>query len=424
MIAINLKNCSIVILLCLGFVLQAEAAHKAEHGSKAAVKKSPCSDPQKPASLRCAPAPSAQFDAQGRLWVVWSTAGHIYVTSSADQGKTFTPSVVVNRSPEAISARGENRPKIALDTQGKIYVSWTTPLKKRYTGNIRFSYSHDGGQSFSEPVIVNDNRDITGHRFEALAVNEQGIVYLAWLDKRDRFKAMQRGEKYRGAALYYSYSIDGGKSFAKNINVQPHSCECCRVAMAIDSDQLPVVMWRNIYNTNTRDHSLVKFLTDNKPGKVIRATEDNWQVDACPHHGPAISISLPADRTKSDYHLAWFNNAPERHGLFYLRISDPSLDSSEIHLSAISIGDYNKGASHPDVLSLNNKVWLVWKEFDGENESVQMQFSKDRGDSWSQPQVIAQTKNGSDYPFLINNNNNVYVQWQTRDNGFKLYPLE
>jgi len=40
-------------------------------------------------SLRCASAPSANFDNKGVLWVVWYYAGHIYVSRSADKGQTF-----------------------------------------------------------------------------------------------------------------------------------------------------------------------------------------------------------------------------------------------------------------------------------------------------------------------------------------------
>lgn len=418
------KKALFSLFLCLFLWLQTEAA---EHGNKTGSQSAICSDPQQPASLRCAPAPSSQFDDQGRLWIVWSYGGHVYVSSSDDQGLTLNQSVVVNRIPERISAHGENRPKIVIDASGKIYISWTTPLEKRYTGNVRFSVSTDLGQHFSDPVIVNDNLDITGHRFESLSVNDQGIIYMAWLDKRDRFKARKKGQKYHGAALYYSYSKDGGKSFERNQNIMPHSCECCRVVMAIDDDQLPVVMWRNIYDSNTRDHSLVKFSQNDSPGEVIRVSYDNWKVDACPHHGPALSISKPDIKSNSIYHLVWFNNAPDRHGIFYSKMRDPNTIESKtsdlLPVKPIAIGNYKKGASHPDILSLGEKVWLVWKEFDGEQETIWLQSSENNGDSWNQAVIVAQTKNGSDYPFLINHKEKLYLQWQTNDNGFKLYPL-
>ena len=40
---------------------------------------------------------------------------------------------------------------------GRIFVSWTTPLEKRFTGHVRFSVSNDNGKHFSDPIIVNDN---------------------------------------------------------------------------------------------------------------------------------------------------------------------------------------------------------------------------------------------------------------------------
>jgi len=369
-----------------------------------------CADPSQPAQLKCAPAPSSVFDHKGRLWVAWSHAGHVYVSRSDDKGKTFHSSVVVNKVPEGISARGENRPKIAVNDAGRMYISWTMPLEKRFTGHIRFSYSDDG-KNFSEPVTVNDHLEISGHRFDALGVNKKGDVYLAWLDKRDRDQAMSNKEKYQGAAVYYALSEDGGKSFKPNKKIIDHSCECCRVIIDFDKNDLPVILWRNIYGNDIRDHALVNFLSKDQPGEPVRVSYDEWRIDACPHHGPDMSID-DAD----NYHLTWFNNAPERHGLFYARRNqkDNSLTA------AVNFGNYKAGASHPNVISDENHVWLVWKEFDGKQESIWLQHSTDQGDSWSRAEQIAVTTSAADYPLLMKDKDDIYIQWQTQSDGFRL----
>jgi len=374
-----------------------------------------CSDINQLPKLACAPAPSSVFSDSGRLWVAWSYAGHVYVSYSDDKARTFSLPVSVNSVPEKISARGENRPKIALNNKGAIYVSWTTPLKKRFSGNVRFSYSNDNAKSFSQPVTVNDNLDITGHRFEALTVADNGNIYLAWLDKRDRFKAEKAAKKYHGAALYYSWSDNGGKSFHSNQKIIDHSCECCRVAIDTDNKNLPVILWRNIYDKNTRDHTLVNFNAPGFPAEPVRVSFDNWQVDACPHHGPDLSIS----RKTNDYHLVWFDNAVKRHGLFYMRMNNKNKQSTPL-----KFGNYKAAASHPSVLSKGNKVWLSWKEFDGKKASLWSQFSTDNGDSWSKAKPLAETTAGSDYAFLLMDTNRVYIQWKTTQEGFQLIALD
>jgi hypothetical protein len=380
-----------------------------DHGDKTGSPVDICADTSQPASLDCASAASARFDQHGRLWVAWSFAGHVYVNHSDDKGKSYSPPVSVNRIPEAVSAKGENRPKI-IPASGKIFVSWTTPLQKRFSGHIRFSVSADGGEHFSDPLTVNDNLDITGHRFDAMSVNEEGEVFIAWLDKRDRLQARQQGKYYHGAALYYSWSQDGGKTFQPNQKIIDHSCECCRVVMDIDHKQLPVILWRNIYGKNTRDHALVEFANKNTLKPVQRISFDQWQIDACPHHGPDMDIA-----NNHDIHLTWFNNAPQRHGLFYARRNtDGSLSA------AISIGDYQAAASHPNVISVDDHVWLVWKQFDGKQNSIWLQRSETNGDDWSDAKKIAVTDADADYPFLIRDKNRVYLQWQTKKEGFQL----
>ena len=246
-----------------------------------------------------------------------------------------------------------------------------------------------------------------------MTVNEKGEVFIAWLDKRDRLQAEQQGKKYHGAALYYSWSQDGGKTFQPNLKIIDHSCECCRVIMDTDHNQLPVILWRNIYGKNTRDHSLVTFTEKDTPEQVERVSFDQWQVDACPHHGPDMDIS-----NNRDIHLTWFDNAPDRHGLFYARRkTDGTLTE------AISIGDYQAAASHPNVISVDQHVWLIWKQFDGKQASVWLQKSETNGTHWSTAIKIAVTDADADYPFLIRDKAKIYLQWQTKNEGFLLIDL-
>lgn len=394
-----------------GAVLAEARKHSQDHASAASTV---CAKENAMPSLRCAHAPSARFDRQGRLWLAWAYAGHVYVNYSDDRGQSYSPPVVVNVTPEMIAARGENRPKIEIDRQGRLYVSWTQKLAARFSGHIRFSYSVDGGRRFAEPMTVNDHREMTSHRFESLAVNERGDIYIAWLDKRDRLEAEAKGDEYRGAALYYAVSTDGGRSFSSNQKVIDHTCECCRTAMAIDHDDLPVILWRHIFGKNIRDHALVKFVSPTQPGKVLRASYDYWQIDGCPHHGPDISIA-----DDGIYHLVWFNNAPKRHGLFYARSSDQGQSFS----TAVNFGNYQARASHPQVLSLGEKVFLAWQEFDGKHALLMVMQSNNGGKQWSEPERMAKADGGTDYPLLLSNNNRVYLAWHRRGQAYQLFPL-
>ena len=89
----------------------------------------------------------------------------------------------------------------------------------------------------------------------------------------------------------------------------------------------------------------------------MRVSHDRWEVDACPHHGGALSIA-----SDGIYHLVWFNNAPERHGLFYAYTADRGKTFS----APLTFGNFEAQAGHPDVLSLGKAVHVVWKEFDGQ----------------------------------------------------------
>ncbi|MDH5650125.1 MAG: glycoside hydrolase, partial [Gammaproteobacteria bacterium] len=196
-----------VFLLMLGACQSSGPVHK-HHGND--VLPAECERADALPSVRCASAASARFGPDGRLWLVWAQAGHVYVSSSSDQGKTFKSTAMVNKKPEAIAAKGENRPKIVISREQRVFVSWTQKTKARYSGHIRFSYSSNG-KEFSKPVTINDHLAETSHRFDSLGISERGEIFVTWLDKRDRMEAEAAGQTYVGAALYYAVSHDGGK---------------------------------------------------------------------------------------------------------------------------------------------------------------------------------------------------------------------
>lgn len=364
----------------------------------------------------------AVFDGHGVLWLAQVQEGHVLVSHSADQGKNFSVPVKVNAEAEAVSASGETRPKIVLAKNGNIYISWTQSLDTPYAGNIRFSRSLDGGKHFSAPITVNDNTDPITHRFETMGVNAKGQIYLAWLDKRDAAEAGSKGEKYAGIAVYAAMSDDGGKSFLPNVKVADHTCECCRVAMAIDHTGTPVIVWRHIFGKNVRDHGMARLTQavmagnphDTDESAVQRVTFDDWEVEACPHHGPALSISADT------LHMAWFDNGSTRSGIFYAH----SNDGGKTFSAPLSLGNKAHQPGHAAVLSVGKNVYLAWKEFDGEVSTIQGMQSGDGGVTWGAVQKIAETREQSDHPLLIAGKNRVYLSWSTLQEGYRLIAMQ
>ena len=403
---------SLALLLGAIWFGQAQAADQPSHAGHGA---SPLADQERgkkwmDSLAKPSYAVTASFDENGGLWLASVRDRHIYVSYSDDHGVTRSEPVKVNAEPENILGDGENRPKIIV-RKGVVYVSYTQGLAKPMSGDIRFSRSTDGGKSFSAPITVNDNREVISHRFDSMAVNGKGQIYIAWLDKREQSAAEKSGDKYNGSAIYYAMSEDGGISFRRNVKIADHVCECCRTVMAVDTDDYPVVTWRNIYDTNIRDHALVKL--DGKMAPV-RLSHENWNTSSCPHHGPSLSIA-----PDGIYHAAWFNNAPERRGLFYAYSDDQGRTFS----IPLNFGNLEAQPAHPYVFSQGSRVYLVWKEFDGESTGIFGMHSIDGGKSWSAPEKLASTSDVSDWPLLIGNNNRVFLSWNTKREGYCLIEI-
>lgn len=354
-------------------------------------------------------ASSAAFAADGQLLAVAKQGDHLLLYRSDDQGASWSAPIIVNTQPEAISGDGENRPKIIFTPDGGVLVSWTKPLGKLNTGEVRLARSDDGGIRFATPITVHRDRLEITHRFEAINVGDDGRVYMAWIDKRDLEAAKTAKKPYRGAAIYAAVSDDGGRSFKPEVKVADHSCECCRIATALDTDGAPLILWRHVFEPNERDHALTKLRADGTPASVERATFDRWKVDGCPHHGPALAVAPDGTR-----HAVWFNVKDGAGRVFYGRLVAGGIDAQRF------VG--GEQAAHADIAIAGSRIAIVWKEFNGERTQLRGEISEDGGNSFKQLEPGA-ADGASDHPRVIRRGNDLFAYWRTEREGMRVFPL-
>lgn len=352
---------------------------------------------------------SAAFARDGQLLAVAKQGDHLLLYRSGDQGAHWSAPTIVNARPEAISGDGENRPKIAFAHDGGVLVSWTRPLGKPNTGEIRLARSDDGGASFAAPITVHRDRQEITHRFETMVVGGDGRVYLAWIDKRDLESARATGNPYRGAAIYTAVSDDGGRSFKPEVKVADHSCECCRIAAALDTDGAPLILWRHVFEPNERDHALAKLKTDGTPASVERATFDRWKVDGCPHHGPALAVAPDGTR-----HAVWFNQKDGEGRAFHGRLVAGGVEGQRF------VG--GEQAARADIAIAGRRIGILWKEFDGERTQLHAEISEDGGASFRRLPLGA-ASGASDHPRLIAFGKDLFAYWRTEFEGMRVFRL-
>lgn len=158
----------------------------------------------------------------GRVYVAWldernvappppapKNSGHaqkesnseVFFAASSDGGRTFS----ANRRV-ATEVCPCCKTSLAVGADGRVYASWRQVLPGEFR-HIAVASTNDGGQTFSEPVVVSDDKwHIAGCPVSGagLAVAADGALHVVW------YTAGEAGTP----GLYRTESRDGGRTFA------------------------------------------------------------------------------------------------------------------------------------------------------------------------------------------------------------------
>ena len=325
-------------------------------------------------NLECANAATPFLTRDGQLFLIWTAGGAVSISRSTDLGKTFGAPVEIANHQKKLDVGSDARPQITVDTKGNIFIAYAFFKDSNWNAQINSARSVDGGKTFTAAQPL----------------------------------------------------IQGGVRFQPETIVNQESCECCRIGMALNPQQFPVLAYRGIFPGGVRDQAsqVLSFKQNTSEalptkanegiGPIQRVAIDHWKTDVCPHHGPAIAIT-----DTGTTHVAWFTQGSARQGVFYAN----SNNEGKTYSPPRQLGNANRNVARPYLLTSGKEVWLVWKEFDGEKAIIFLQHSNDDGKTWSVAKPISDAVGYTDHPLLIHQGKQVFLSWLTRAKGYQLLSI-
>ena len=162
------------------------------------------------------------------VYAGWRSGDRLMLARSLDKGATWdAPRPVLEMVPTSIGEGLSHRdrrdpgfPALAVDKRaaspfaGAVYVAWQDGRDEGDPANVYLAASHDGGETFGEPVRLNDD-DTTAPQFmPAVSVSPGGVVDVTWMDQRLDPEGRLLVDQF------YTYSLDGGRTWAPNFRVR------------------------------------------------------------------------------------------------------------------------------------------------------------------------------------------------------------
>jgi hypothetical protein len=299
--------------------------------------------------------PQATVDARGVLHLVYfkgeAKAGELFYVRQAPGSDDFSTPLRVNSMATSAIAVGTIRgAQLAVAPDGRVHVAWngTKAIEGApHTGApMWYARLNDAGTAF-EPQ--RDLMQFTGvlDGGGAVAADGNSNVYVFW---HGSAPDNTRGEEGRG--VFMTRSTDGGKTFAREIKVNPRdtgACACCGMRALVDGEGNLFTLYRAAGAKVNRDETL---LLSRDRGQNFEVVSDHrWKAASCPMSSAALIT------TRGGTVAAW-----ETAEQVYFLILDPKTQQPGRPIAAPGVGR----RKHP-VVAANSKgeLLLAWTEGTG-----------------------------------------------------------
>jgi hypothetical protein len=359
-------------------------------------------------------APALALNESGDLYAVWQDVRQgnwdINFTRSSDAGITFDPSVRVENDANAgltdqvypdIAARGEN-----------VFVVWQDERNENW--DIYCTRSTNGGASFGDDILVNDDETGLDQVSPAIAAQSDGQVYVVWVDNRNN-------ENYD---IYFSKSTDRGLSFGSNVRVDSDISGAWQQepSLAVSGENVYAV-WRDRRNGNDDIYFARSTDGGNSFGSDVRVDDDTTTAQ---QSYPRLAID-----ELGNIYVVWQDYRNGNYDVYFSYSTDGGLTFGDglLNSNDIRVDDTVADTSYqlePSIAYEDGRVWVVWRD---DRNGSDVSGDMDIFWTWAYTDNISFASNGivNDDPGSVSaklnpkvevvRRGNIYVVWTDSRNG-------
>lgn len=345
--------------------------------------------------------------AEGRLLLSWIEARpgstHALVFAAFD-GKSWDAPREIARGDDWF-VNWADTPHVAATGDGALWAHWLRQnADAKYAYDVVLSRSGDGGKTWSDPVVVNDDGTRTEHGFVSLWPQSRDTLGIAWLDGRQMAAGEPGGHDGHGegAMTLRTAILDPALRKSAETELDPRTCDCCQTHAAVTA-RGPLLAYRDRDGDEIRDVATTRFEHGawTLPRKVH---DDRWKMPACPVNGPAL-----AARGEQAW-VAWYTAAGEVPRIRIAR----SADAGD-HFAAPVEVDQGQAVQGRVALAVDGEsAWLAWVREDGQGQSLWLARYDATLSREIQRIEIAKLKGrgrGTGFPQLVASKGAAYLAW-------------
>ncbi|MBN2135838.1 MAG: exo-alpha-sialidase [Acidobacteria bacterium] len=298
----------------------------------------------------------------------------------------FTSPLQITKNTDA-----SMRPAIAVDGNENIYITYQLETTGKY--RIRFLRSTNGGQSFSEPVLISStNGHSQNPSIAAYTAGDINYVFVTY--------SVNRSGKYQ---IYLTRSTDGGATFEEPINISNSTGGASRSHIQVNSSGDVYVVW---YDERYGPSEIM----------VCKSTDYgvNFQTPMPVTSNGVVSIFPYVTFDQSDNLLiSWYQLTTGKYDVFFAKSIDGGKNYNIRHY--LSKNHYN--SRFPKVVADQNNVYhYFWHDDSPHMDKINRLYyrkSTNAGASFHEAEILTEDDVKSERPIpmidLFNNLNLIYT---------------
>ncbi|MGH8073799.1 MAG: sialidase family protein [Lysobacter sp.] len=258
-------------------------------------------------------------------------------------------------------------PHVAATADGALWAHWLQQSADApYAYDVALVRSDNGGVSWTDPVLVNDDGTPTEHGFVSLWPASADSLGIAWLDGRETAAASGHGghdaHTGHGGGSMTLRAARFGPGLARSDEgmLDASTCDCCQTDVAMTA-RGPLVVYRDRTEEEIRDIVVTRF-DGSRWSDPTPVHADHWTMPACPVNGPAV------DARDDAVLVGWYTAASDTPTLKIAR----SLDAGDRFATPVEVDAGTAVQGRVDVAIGADAAWVLWTREDAAGQTLQL----------------------------------------------------